>query len=348
MLHVMRTFILNYNESHPVLTLRLERETKYYFDMAYVRTLFIQGQWDELTTYLSSFLQTSRSSDHSLLYFEILKHKFLDALDRSTFPQTSSLLTLSGNKTVAASILTDEIRTFFQLNETNMVPSAPRVKLYNEFASLLTFSDFRKHSNLVWLKDGPTTREHVYPQLEHFLRTKLTSVGRLTDLPPIPEPSRLKALLNQAYSASPFSHSFSSLLSLISHASVEFHKSTLPQQREHPAVVQTYFVNHDYFSPEAVTFGNLAFSQRSLAPLEELDPLPVSLPPLAPPSDPTLTTATLVTGRSGSDLAPYGELASDSLEGRFMSPDFAAPPQYRHPSPSSVRAPAALVRCSCL
>jgi len=56
-----------------------EKESNYYFDFDYTNTLFVEGKFDHLIAYLSGFVS---NQDHSLLYFEILKQKFLDCLDR--------------------------------------------------------------------------------------------------------------------------------------------------------------------------------------------------------------------------------------------------------------------------
>lgn len=48
-----------------------------------------------------------------------------------------------GDKVLASRILKDEIRLFFDLKEEEMDPTARRVQIYNEFAVLLTFDDFR-------------------------------------------------------------------------------------------------------------------------------------------------------------------------------------------------------------
>jgi len=67
------------------LSPRLEQEAKYRFDIQHFKNMFIEGQWKELFAYLSSFLKPDRSLDHSLIYFELLKQKYFDALDRSEY-----------------------------------------------------------------------------------------------------------------------------------------------------------------------------------------------------------------------------------------------------------------------
>lgn len=44
---------------------------------------------------------------------------------------------------MASRILKDEIRVFFDLKEDDMDPTQRKVQIYNEFASLITFDDFR-------------------------------------------------------------------------------------------------------------------------------------------------------------------------------------------------------------
>jgi hypothetical protein len=57
----------------------LEKEAKYYFDLKYFQQLFIDGGWIELLDYLKGFVT---KEENTRFYFEILRHKFFDALDK--------------------------------------------------------------------------------------------------------------------------------------------------------------------------------------------------------------------------------------------------------------------------
>lgn len=42
----------------------------------------MDGKWDALVSYLTGFIRGDKPYDHSVLYFEIIKQKFLEALDK--------------------------------------------------------------------------------------------------------------------------------------------------------------------------------------------------------------------------------------------------------------------------
>jgi hypothetical protein len=82
---------------------------------------------------------------HSILVFEILKHKFLYFLEQyaPSFIESIYLL-LRGNKELAKWVLKDEIKVLFNYSENDIDKAAVNlVSVYNELASLLTFDDFR-------------------------------------------------------------------------------------------------------------------------------------------------------------------------------------------------------------
>jgi hypothetical protein len=60
--------------------------------MDYFESLWVDGKWDTLVSYLSGFVKTDKPHNHSVLYFEIIKQKFLEALDKYVLPPTLCLL----------------------------------------------------------------------------------------------------------------------------------------------------------------------------------------------------------------------------------------------------------------
>lgn len=108
------------------------------------------------------------ADDYRVLYFELLKQKFLDYLDKYAYqffllkrlekskielqffillislpPLLLLLLITRKNVSMATKVLKEEIKVFFHLNEEKMDQSLHRVKVYNELACLLTSEDFR-------------------------------------------------------------------------------------------------------------------------------------------------------------------------------------------------------------
>lgn len=79
------------------MVLSLEKESRYHFDMDYFESLWVEGKWDSLVHYLSGFVRAEKPNNHSVLYFEIIKQKFLEALDKCVL-NLSTLMTQEGTK----------------------------------------------------------------------------------------------------------------------------------------------------------------------------------------------------------------------------------------------------------
>ncbi|KAL0672434.1 hypothetical protein Bca4012_000414 [Brassica carinata] len=73
----------------------LESESACYFNMLYFEELVAQGKWDEMEKYLSGFTKIEDNKQSMNIFFEIRKHKYLEALDKanpklSTYGDTTS------------------------------------------------------------------------------------------------------------------------------------------------------------------------------------------------------------------------------------------------------------------
>lgn len=64
------------------LICRLERESACYFDMEFFEDLVLDGKWDKVEKYLSSFTNVDDNKYSTKIYFEIRKLNFLEALDK--------------------------------------------------------------------------------------------------------------------------------------------------------------------------------------------------------------------------------------------------------------------------
>lgn len=61
---------------------RLESESGCYFNMRYFEELVAQGKWDEMEKYLFGFTKIGDNQQSMMIFFEIRKHKYLEALDK--------------------------------------------------------------------------------------------------------------------------------------------------------------------------------------------------------------------------------------------------------------------------
>jgi len=163
----------------------LESEGNYYFDMHYFKELFLDGDWDKLVPYLKRFLGKESMSSHSVLFFEILKHKYFYYLD-------------NGDKIMASWVLKEEVKHFFDINEVELDKANSKLLLtYNELAALLTFENFRTHSSILWLESGRSTRAHVFNSVLKYLDEKVPSIKLKTKIPDQPAGGRLRTIVNQ-------------------------------------------------------------------------------------------------------------------------------------------------------
>ncbi|KAF2576973.1 hypothetical protein F2Q68_00000249 [Brassica cretica] len=79
-------------KKHKETVHRLESESACYFNMLYFEELVAQGKWDEMEKYLSGFTKIEDNKHSMNIFFEIRKHKYLEALDK--IPKTKIVCTL--------------------------------------------------------------------------------------------------------------------------------------------------------------------------------------------------------------------------------------------------------------
>lgn len=60
---------------------RLERESRFYFDMKFFEDMILDGKWEDVEQYLSSFTKVDDNRYSTKIYFEIRKQNFFEALD---------------------------------------------------------------------------------------------------------------------------------------------------------------------------------------------------------------------------------------------------------------------------
>lgn len=109
-------------KKHKETVHRLESESACYFNMRYFEELVAQGKWDEMEKYLSGFTKIEDNKQSMNIFFEIRKHKYLEALDKRDHAK-------------ALDIFFKDLKVF-ELETYNK-------DLFKEMSLLLTMDDFR-------------------------------------------------------------------------------------------------------------------------------------------------------------------------------------------------------------
>ncbi|KAL5853179.1 hypothetical protein ACOSQ3_008297 [Xanthoceras sorbifolium] len=151
----------------------LERETGLYFDMKFFEEMVLDGNWEEVERYLSSFTKVDDNRYSTKIYFEIRKQNFLEALD-------------SKNHAKALNILTKDLKVFAPGNE----------ELFNEMTLLLTLDDIREHESLSMYGDTRSARKVMMPELKKVIEANPIFRGKLKF--PTIKRNRLRRLINQS------------------------------------------------------------------------------------------------------------------------------------------------------
>ncbi|XP_051137730.1 protein TOPLESS-like [Andrographis paniculata] len=151
----------------------LEQETGYFFDIDYFEELMLQGKWDDVEGYISGFTLVDDNDYSRKIYFEIRKHKYIEALDR-------------GEYDVALGILRNDLKVFAAANK----------ELHKEMAQLLALDDFREHESLASFGDAESARKIMAKELRRIAKANPLLQGTTTF--PKFDKSRLKRLINQS------------------------------------------------------------------------------------------------------------------------------------------------------
>ncbi|KAL0784144.1 hypothetical protein Bca101_000389 [Brassica carinata] len=153
---------------------RLESESGCYFNMRYFEELVTQGKWDEMEKYLFGFTKIEDNQQSMKIFFEIRKHKYLEALDKRDHAK-------------AVDILRKDLRFYAPFSEG----------LFKEMALLLTLDDFRENPKLsMYKKDTESERGVLFRDLEKLIKDNPLFRDKL-DFPTI-KTSRLRTLINHS------------------------------------------------------------------------------------------------------------------------------------------------------
>ncbi|KAF3542599.1 hypothetical protein DY000_02000386 [Brassica cretica] len=153
---------------------RLESESGCYFNMLYFEELVTQGKWDEMEKYLFGFTKIEDNQQSMKIFFEIRKHKYLEALDKRDHAK-------------AVDILRKDLRFYAPFSEG----------LFKEMALLLTLDDFRENPKLsMYKKDTESERGVLFRDLEKLIKDNPLFRDKL-EFPAI-KTSRLRTLINHS------------------------------------------------------------------------------------------------------------------------------------------------------
>ncbi|XWS26191.1 hypothetical protein CRYUN_Cryun26dG0009900 [Craigia yunnanensis] len=150
----------------------LERESGCYFDMEFFEDMVLNGKWDKVEKYLSSFTNVNDNKNSTKIYFEIRKQNFLEALDNN-------------DRAKALDILMKDLKVFAHHNED----------LFREMTQLLTLDNFREHELLSVYGDSESSRKILMDELKKLFEANPVFHGKLK-FPSI-KSQRLRRLINQ-------------------------------------------------------------------------------------------------------------------------------------------------------
>lgn len=152
----------------------LERESRFYFDMKFFEDMILDGKWEDVEKYLSSFTKVDDNRYSTKIYFEIRKQSFFEALD-------------SHEHAKALNILKKDLKVFAPGNEG----------LFKELAELLTLDDIRDHELLSkYYGDAVSARKNMMLELKQIIEANPSLQGKLK-FPSIKR-HRLRRLVNQS------------------------------------------------------------------------------------------------------------------------------------------------------
>ncbi|KAK6927583.1 WD40 repeat [Dillenia turbinata] len=160
-------------EGHERTVHLLESETQVFFDLNYFEELVLNGNWDELESYLSGFTKFDENKYSTKIFFEIRKQRFLEALDEKDHHK-------------ALDILITYLKVFSQFDE----------ELFKEMAYLLTLNDFREHDSLCQYGDTKSARLVMKDEVQKIIEANPSFHGKLQF--PCIKDSRLRRLINQS------------------------------------------------------------------------------------------------------------------------------------------------------
>ncbi|WOH14315.1 hypothetical protein DCAR_0933834 [Daucus carota subsp. sativus] len=151
----------------------LEKESGFYFNMRYFEEKVLAGEWDEVEKYLSGFTNVEDNRFSVKIYYELRKHKYLEALDRK-------------DKIEALHILENELKVFSRVKND----------LYRDMTLLLSLDNFRENEQLSKYDNMVEARGTMMMELKKIIGANPVFNGKLEF--PSSRSARLRTLVNQS------------------------------------------------------------------------------------------------------------------------------------------------------
>ncbi|KAH9325315.1 hypothetical protein KI387_005493, partial [Taxus chinensis] len=148
----------------------LEQESGLFFNMKYFEDMVLAGDFKAAESYISSFTKLEDNSYSTKIYFELRKHKYLEALDRK-------------DSSEAFHICFDELKVFSSYDE----------RVFSELTLLLMLDDFREHEELATYGNPRDARSVLVTDLRGLIENNQVLKDKLTlppcETPPLANPS---------------------------------------------------------------------------------------------------------------------------------------------------------------
>jgi WD40 repeat protein len=159
----------------------LESEACYYFDMSYTKQMWQEGRWRELLDYLEPFLnQASAADEKKVKYLRWVIHRqhYWELIEAQKWVEAASLLSN-------------------QLKEINSF--VPDNNYYSELQNLLLQSLSKENRSEASKKFAdPNVRMENWNAVAEKLIGSIGIIADKTKKPHIPQPSRLRTIINQS------------------------------------------------------------------------------------------------------------------------------------------------------
>ncbi|CAJ1963322.1 unnamed protein product [Sphenostylis stenocarpa] len=152
---------------------KLEQESGFFFNVKYFEEKVLAGEWDHVEKYLFGFTKVDDNRYSMMIFFEIRKQKYLEALDRR-------------DRVRAVEILVNDLKVFQSFNEY----------LFKEITNLLTLNNFRENEQLSKYGDTTSARNILLVELKRLIEANPLFRDKLA-FPPF-KSSRLRTLINQS------------------------------------------------------------------------------------------------------------------------------------------------------
>ncbi|XP_024021918.1 topless-related protein 4 [Morus notabilis] len=159
----------------------LEKNYEVLFDEKHFEACVTNGEWDKVEKYLSGFVKIDQESMSVLVFFEIRKQKYFEALERKDFPN-------------AMDILKKDLKFFARYDQD----------LFKELTMLLTLDDFRENGKLSTYGNAESARAGLL----RTLKQKSANYASLCRKPEFcnSDNSKQTTPVNQSYGNNPMAN----------------------------------------------------------------------------------------------------------------------------------------------